>query len=181
MASVEYSTDHGSTWQYLPSSAPLPFVGWITYRISLAGLSGQNGLDQVKFAFHSDDNGNWASGWAVDDVLIAADSIQVLEYALFIDGELVGTTADTAFVFENLVFGQQYTAGVAALYSSGYSAPDTCIFTSRFLFPPLNTAGVMPIRIPITCILPGMHRKTRNCPDSRCPASQDTAYTGTTA
>lgn len=145
LASVEYSTDHGLTWQYLPSSAPLPFVGWITYRISLAGLSGQNGLDQVKFAFHSDDNGNWASGWAVDDVLIAADSIQVLEYALFIDGELVGTTADTAFVFENLVFGQQYTAGVAALYSSGYSAPDTCIFTSRFLFPPLNTAGVMPI------------------------------------
>ena len=143
-ASLKYSTDHGLTWQHLPSSAPLPYGGWISYRISLAGLSGQNGLDQVKFAFHSDDNGNWASGWAVDDVLIAADSIQVLEYALFIDGELVGTTADTAFVFENLVFGQQYTAGVAALYSSGYSAPDTCIFTSRFLFPPLNTAGVMP-------------------------------------
>jgi hypothetical protein len=66
-------------------------------------------------------------------------------YGVFLDGELVGNTPDTSFVFEPLVYGQSYLAGVAAIYSSGYSEQDTCRFTSRFLFPPRNTTGEIPI------------------------------------
>lgn len=65
-------------------------------------------------------------------------------YGVFLDGELVGNTPDTSFVFEPLVYGQSYLAGVAALYLSGYSEIDTCRFTSRFLFPPLNISGETP-------------------------------------
>lgn len=65
-------------------------------------------------------------------------------YGVFLDGELVGNTPDTSFVFEPLVYGQSYLAGVAALYLSGYSEHDTCRFTSRFLFPPLNISGETP-------------------------------------
>lgn len=65
-------------------------------------------------------------------------------YGVFLDGELVGNTPDTSFIFEPLVYGQSYLAGVAALYLSGYSEHDTCRFTSRFLFPPLNISGETP-------------------------------------
>jgi hypothetical protein len=65
-------------------------------------------------------------------------------YGVFLDGELVGNTPDTSFVFEPLIYGQSYLAGVAAIYSSGYSEIDTCRFTSRFLFPPRNISGETP-------------------------------------
>jgi hypothetical protein len=65
-------------------------------------------------------------------------------YGVFLDGLLVGNTTDTSLVFEPLVFGQSYLAGVAAVYSSGYSEQDTIRFTSKFLFPPRNTSGVIP-------------------------------------
>jgi hypothetical protein len=65
-------------------------------------------------------------------------------YGVFLDGLLVGNTPDTNFVFEPLIYGQSYLAGVAAIYSSGYSEIDTCRFTSRFLFPPRNISGETP-------------------------------------
>lgn len=65
-------------------------------------------------------------------------------YGVFLDGLLVGNTTDTSFVLGPLVFGQSYLAGVAAIYSSGYSEQDTSRFTSKFLFPPRNTTGVIP-------------------------------------
>ncbi len=67
-------------------------------------------------------------------------------YAVFLDGILQGNTFDTSFVFEPLVYGQSYLAGVAAVYTSGYSEVDTCRFTSGFLFPPQNlTAETWPL------------------------------------
>jgi hypothetical protein len=67
-------------------------------------------------------------------------------YAVFLDGILQGNTFDTSFVFEPLVYGQSYLAGVAAVYTSGYSEVDTCRFTSGFLFPPQNlTAETLPL------------------------------------
>ena len=67
-------------------------------------------------------------------------------YAVFLDGILQGNTFDTSFVFEPLVYGQSYLAGVAAVYTSGYSEVDTCRFTSGFLFPTQNlTAETLPL------------------------------------
>ncbi|PKP45387.1 MAG: hypothetical protein CVT94_18195 [Bacteroidetes bacterium HGW-Bacteroidetes-11] len=144
-AFVKYSVDDGQSWTFLPYSIPVSNNSWKEKHISLADFSGISGVENLRIAFHSDDDGNWGSGWAIDDVLIAADSIQPLEYAVFLDGVLVGNTSDTTFQFENLELGQQYIAGVSALYSSGYSEHDTCSFTSWFLFPARNTSGIMPV------------------------------------
>lgn len=57
-------------------------------------------------AFHADDVGLWASGWAVDDVVIASAPVPVLSYALFLDEEFVDSTSDTTYTFQNLVSGQ---------------------------------------------------------------------------
>jgi len=62
-------------------------------------------------------------------------------YGVFLDGELVGNTPETSFTYVPLIFGQNYLAGVAALYSSGYSEQDTVSFISRYLPPPANTGG----------------------------------------
>jgi hypothetical protein len=62
-------------------------------------------------------------------------------YGVFLDGELVGNTPETSFTYAPLIFGQNYLAGVAALYSSGYSEQDTVSFISRYLPPPANTGG----------------------------------------
>ena len=45
-----------------------PGVEWVTESIDLSDYSGASNL---YIAFHSNDNGAWASGWAIDDVLIS--------------------------------------------------------------------------------------------------------------
>jgi hypothetical protein len=84
-------------------------------------------------AFHADDNGDWASGWAVDDVQIASGGVPHQGYGVFLDGTLVGNTPERTYTYTNLNYGQEYLAGVAALYSSGYSELDTYRFTSEVL------------------------------------------------
>ena len=104
----------------------------------------RSGLSDVMLAFHADDNGEWASGWAVDDVQIASGGVPHQGYGVFLDGTLVDNTPETTFLYTNLNYGQEYLAGVAALFSSGYSELDTYKFTSRFLSPPQNLEGISP-------------------------------------
>lgn len=62
-AHVEVSTDAGASWtevMMLESNADWTNVG--------VDLSGYAGMSDVLIAFHSNDNGVWASGWAVDNV-----------------------------------------------------------------------------------------------------------------
>jgi hypothetical protein len=78
--------------------------------------------------------------------MISSGEIPVLGYGVFLDGLLLAYTADKTYTFDQeLIYGQHYTAGVAALYSSGYSEPDTSHFISRFLFPPLNFEANVPV------------------------------------
>lgn len=64
-AYVEISTDGGSTWEV--ASTLEANDGWVELEIDLSSYLGN---DAVTVAFHADDNGSWASGWAVDDVCL---------------------------------------------------------------------------------------------------------------
>jgi len=143
LAFVELSTDGGTSWEVIYMLPPNQFQ-WQTVEVDLSQYAGQNGLHSVLLAFHADDVGGWASGWAVDDVVISSSPIPVLGYALTLDEVLISNTNDTTYTFQNLTYGQEYLAGVSALYSSGYSEPDTFRFISRFLSPPLNLQGTIP-------------------------------------
>jgi len=142
-AYVEISTDNGASWTIINTLAGAPGA-WQNIEIDLAAYSGASGLGAVKVAFHADDNGEWASGWAIDDVQIASGGVPMQGYGVFLDGSLVGNTPERTWTYTNLNYGQTYLAGVAALFSSGYSELDTYRFTSVYLIPPTDLAGISP-------------------------------------
>jgi hypothetical protein len=142
-AFIEISTDGGASWIII-NTLPLNFYSWQEIEIDLSIYSGSNGLENVLLAFHSDDNGEWASGWAIDDVMISSAPILPLGYTVFLDDIAIDNTNETNYTYQHLVFGQEYLTGVAAIYSSGLSETDTFRFVSRFLYPPLNLQGSMP-------------------------------------
>ncbi|HLN54019.1 MAG TPA: choice-of-anchor J domain-containing protein [Lentimicrobium sp.] len=141
-AYVELSTDNGANWTVINTLAPA--TAWTDIEIDLAQYSGANGLSSVWIAFHSDDNGEWASGWAIDDVAISSGGVPLQGYGVFLDGTLVGNTMERTFTYTNLNYGQDYLAGVAALFTSGYSELDTYLFKSLYLAPPDSLQGESP-------------------------------------
>ncbi|MCD4818006.1 MAG: hypothetical protein K8S23_04900 [Candidatus Cloacimonetes bacterium] len=66
-AKVEIYTSY--TWQELVVLSPN--VDWTEITIDLTSFCGPGNLN-VGFRFHSNDNGHWASGWAIDDVTLTA-------------------------------------------------------------------------------------------------------------
>ncbi|HIE16175.1 MAG TPA: Omp28-related outer membrane protein [Bacteroidales bacterium] len=64
-ASVEVSTNGGSTWTIIQNVNAE--TNWTTLTFSLSAYAGQS---NVLVGFHANDNGEWASGWAIDDVHI---------------------------------------------------------------------------------------------------------------
>ena len=65
LAFVEVSTDGGASWTVV--SSPVPANEWAEVTVDLGDFAGRS---NVLVAFHADDGGAWASGWAVDDVRI---------------------------------------------------------------------------------------------------------------
>ncbi|MCK5338431.1 MAG: T9SS type A sorting domain-containing protein, partial [Bacteroidales bacterium] len=96
----------------------------------------------VWFAFHSDDGGGWASGWAIDNVFFANGETEPVAYHVYLDGSLDGVTDTTFYQYEYLTYGVTYTASVAAQYSCGLSDEIYYTFTSIFLLPPRNLDGL---------------------------------------
>jgi hypothetical protein len=133
-AFVEYSFD-GSDWATLYQLEPS--TSWEKIELDLSAFSGPEG-DPVWFAFHADDNGLEASGWAVDSIRIYSPEPPrtLLDYWVFLNDTLVGTTDSTFFDLSPLTYGQEYSLKVKPRYPSGlgYSIPIT--FTSYYLYPP---------------------------------------------
>jgi hypothetical protein len=136
-ATVEMSTDNGLTWSLVEEMIHYPT--WNQVEIDLSQWSGSGGLSSVLFAFHADDQGNQASGWAVDNVVIQSDSLGVTGYTLFLNQNQIAVITETEyFISPDLVtYGQNYSFCVRANYPAGFA--DTCIqFTSFYLPPPAN-------------------------------------------
>jgi len=64
-AHVEVSTDGVNFTEVYALAAG---ADWMTETIDLNDYSGEN---ELYIAFHSNDNGAWASGWAVDDIMVS--------------------------------------------------------------------------------------------------------------
>ena len=64
-ATVRVSTNGGSTWNAVATVASSNV--WSERTVD---LSAYDGVGSVMIAFHSNDAGDWASGWAVDDILV---------------------------------------------------------------------------------------------------------------
>ncbi|NBC17689.1 MAG: choice-of-anchor D domain-containing protein [Bacteroidetes bacterium] len=65
LAFVEVSLDGGTTWQVVEQMTASS--EWTRESIDLSAFAGES---DVLVGFHADDAGVWASGWAVDDVLV---------------------------------------------------------------------------------------------------------------
>ncbi|NVO21063.1 MAG: carboxypeptidase regulatory-like domain-containing protein [Bacteroidetes bacterium] len=154
MAYVEMSTDGGATWTPIYTCSPA--ATWNDVSVDLSAYSGASGLSSVKFAFHADDAGQYASGWAIDDVSIASGNLAFTGYGVFLDGSLVGNTPHDQRWYDydptTINYGQTYVAGVAAIYCSGYSDLDTYTFTSHFLYPPRNLTATSPAGQPVVIL-----------------------------
>ena len=144
LAFVEYSTDGGATWEVLYQM--MPATNWSDIELDLSAFSGLAGPAQLWFAFHSDDGGEWASGWAIDNVKIQvpAPAANYIDFWVFLDNAFEGVTTETNWNYAPLWYGQTYTAGVAARYTSGLSAKDTYTFFCEYLFPPDSLTGTAP-------------------------------------
>jgi hypothetical protein len=106
--------------------------------VDLATISGENGLAKVWFAFHADDGGEWASGWAIDNVVVHNGPAPNLGYYVYLDDSFVAQTAvgHETYTYRDLVYGVTYKASVRALYACGLSTPIDYYWTSTYLYPP---------------------------------------------
>jgi hypothetical protein len=144
LATVEYSIDGGSTWEVLNQMTPA--TAWTDIELDLSAFSGLSGPASIMFAFHADDAGAWASGWAVDNVKIQvpAPAASYLDFWVFLDNAFEGVTNETTWNYAPLMYGQTYTASVAARYTSGLSSKDYYTFYCKYLFPPDSLTGTAP-------------------------------------
>lgn len=135
LAQVKISTDHGQNWIVLKSLKYSPV--WHQEVIDLSDYSGPGGSSSVMIAFHADDQGGQASGWAIDDVKVSSTNTGVQGYQLFLGMVFLGETTDTLFQIEPpLSYRHSYHLRISAVYPSGNSAEVLQPFTSWYLWPP---------------------------------------------
>jgi len=138
---VEMSTDNGTTWNPIFTCYPSVW-SWINETIDLSAYSGPSGLASVKFAFHANDAGNQASGWAIDDVMVTYGGLQVSGYKVYLDGTEMGQTTGLTWSFDPATLTcQDYQAAVEAIYCTGTSEPAMCDFSNGYPYPPINLAA----------------------------------------
>jgi type IX secretion system substrate protein/carboxypeptidase family protein len=143
IATVEISMDAGATWTV--EQAMSAGAAWSAVSIDLSAYSHDPDIAAIWIAFHADDSGEQASGWAIDNVEVSVGEDgdwPSIGYHLFLDDALVVETTETTYQFLNLTYGVEYTASVGALYSSGLSEKDYYTWTSEWLYPPENLVGV---------------------------------------
>ncbi|MCF8227590.1 MAG: carboxypeptidase regulatory-like domain-containing protein, partial [Bacteroidales bacterium] len=120
-AIVEYSLDGGATWEVLQNMSPTA-GSWTHEEIDLSQWSDDWNIPAFWIAFHADDNGEWASGWAIDNVEVSVRSDgdwPPMGYHVFLDDAFVVEVQEETYQYLNLQYGVEYTASVGALYTSG--------------------------------------------------------------
>ncbi len=140
MATVEYSLDDGYTWELLQIMSPV--TDWTPVIIDLGSLSGEDGVSSIRIAFHADDELQWASGWAVDNVSVHNGAAPAVSYVVYLDDNFMAELPATqhSYTFNNLQYGTTYTAAVEATYDSICNSSQRVYYTwtSTYLYPPRN-------------------------------------------
>ncbi|MBK7213007.1 MAG: carboxypeptidase regulatory-like domain-containing protein [Bacteroidales bacterium] len=140
-AYVEMSTDGGVSWTIIHTCTP--HAGWFQEDVDLTPYSGPlAAYSTVLLAFHTADNGNVGSGWAIDDIVLASGGLPVLSYSVYLDSSLVSVVPQDVLMWQfdpnYMNQGQSYTACVQANYcyiSTNWECDD---FSNYFLYPPQN-------------------------------------------
>ena len=141
LAFVEYSYDAGATWEVLYAVPPMP-GSWDFIDLDLSAYSGISAQHPIWFAFHADDAGLWASGWALDNVEVSNGAANPIDFHLFLDGAFVSSSDTLVYQYRWLTYGVTYEASVAARYTSGLSDNICYTFISQYLIPPRNLNGL---------------------------------------
>ena len=131
-AHVEASTD-GTNWTLVEDISSND--AWAEVTVDISAYTGA-GFNQVWFAFHSNDNGAWASGWAVDDVQIMAMEGGPVEY-----GTIEGYVYDNDTM--NGIAGATVTAGTNTATTDGTGMYSMMVVTGTYDVT-ANAAGYMP-------------------------------------
>ena len=117
-AAIEVSLDGGTTWDVAFDLTASD--AWETVNVDLADYCGNA---DVLIAFHSNDNGSWASGWAVDNVSMDIPVTRDLTgYKVYKDNQYLADTTDLFYTDADLDAGT-YLYTVTAVYTDGESAP----------------------------------------------------------
>jgi hypothetical protein len=137
----------GSTWikvaNYTNAGGNIP---WTTHTHDITEhVLGQT--FKVRFRAHGANSFN-INNWNIDNIMVYGEVADggdrgVLGYFVFLDDVMAGFAEETSFQFqpEYVNYGQTYTAGVQAVYESGFSEMITYVFTSQFLYPPCDLEG----------------------------------------
>ncbi len=133
-AFIEYSFD-GIYWD--PYYQLEPSTSWEFIELDISTFSGPE-YDPIMFAFHADDNGQDASGWAVDNIRIysPAPPYTLDGYYVYINDSLFAITDSNNIDISPLEYGEFYTIKVRAHYTSGLSSPVTDTVFCEYLYPP---------------------------------------------
>jgi hypothetical protein len=140
-ASVLISTDGGSIWE--PLLEVLPHFAWANLQVDLSPYSGTTGYQHVKIAFLANDHGQAdATGWAIDDVLVASDSLSIWSYEVFLDGAMVAQTPNTWRIWTydpaTVSYASAYSFCVCATYLTGFGNVACKNASGYYLAPPVN-------------------------------------------
>lgn len=142
-ATIELSLDLGNSWiviDTLEPTDPVWMVGWKGLRYDLSKYAGLPGSNHALLCFHADDNGQQASGWAIDDVRVQTFVSSVVSFTVWLDDQVISTTGNTYWQYDpgTLQYGHVYKAEVAANYAAGTSPPDSVYFHNAYLPYPRN-------------------------------------------
>lgn len=142
-AYIELSVDNGASWQVIDTIEPntsYNYGSWKQVTVNLSAYAGSGGCSSAVVRFHADDNGQQASGWAVDDIKIMAYVTTLEYYTLWLNDFVLATVDSNSYQIDQelLVFGQQYKIEIAAVYTNGTSPHDSVIFTNHYLPYPGN-------------------------------------------
>ena len=134
-AYIEVSLDNGVNWDNLFTLSP--DYSWKQINVDLSMYSGINGMSSVKLAFHSDGFQLWGSGWAIDDVVIKSEAMDVTTYQFFVGDSMIAVTPELNLTIPSSMslYGDTVLAHVGAVYTQGISVHDTTIFVSQYLAP----------------------------------------------
>ncbi len=140
-ASVLISTDGGSIWT--PLFEVLPHFAWANLQVDLSPYSGITGYQHVKIAFMANDHGQSnATGWAIDDVVVASDSLPIQEYNLFLDGAMVGSSipANHTWTYDpsTISYASAHNFCLSAFYPTGMGNIACKNASGYYLAPPVN-------------------------------------------
>ena len=120
VATVEISTDNGTTWTVISTLTGNTQYWWEPRYISLAGVAGLTTSANVKVGFRYKDGGSWMYGWAIDNVKVYDPPNDM---ALTSIAPYVGTPANYAAAGSNVtmtgtVF--NYSATTVTTYNINY-------------------------------------------------------------